>query len=246
VPAPEWKRLIKALEDGGLTPADVSRRVPRADAYLYCVEVVCPETGWKVPLAPSWVIGEKSRCIARLVPDRKRKRYNIEIRSGVSDDEMEAAKQGTVRGGYITHPILEEQGKNAPSIQQIRMAGDGKDPKARYHECGLRLWENDDLIPRPDDVFQERLYCVRWVTAFQRENAAGELVWDEEKEYRAPTEHDLRREEAVLRLLLEPFHDWQAKGYVPSMRVEPGVETERLQRERGWTHWHHLFNPGSC
>jgi len=27
------------------------------------------------------------------------------------------------------------------------------------------------------------------------------------------------------------------------MRIEPGVETERLYRERGWTHWHHLFNP---
>ncbi|MBE0524482.1 MAG: DUF1156 domain-containing protein, partial [Methanosarcinales archaeon] len=30
----------------------------RADAYLYCVEVVCPECGWKVPLAPSWIIGK--------------------------------------------------------------------------------------------------------------------------------------------------------------------------------------------
>jgi adenine-specific DNA methylase len=84
---------------------------------------------------------------------------------------------------------------------------------------------------------------VRWVTAFQRENAKGELVWDEEKEYRAPTEHDLRREEAVLRLLRERFHDWQAEGCLPSMRIEPGVETERLQRERGWTDWHHLFTP---
>ena len=27
---------------------------------------------------------------------------------------------------------------------------------------GLRSWENDDLVPRPDDVFQERLYCIRW------------------------------------------------------------------------------------
>ncbi len=26
----------------------------------------------------------------------------------------------------------------------------------------MRLWENDDLVPRPDDVFQERLFCVRW------------------------------------------------------------------------------------
>ena len=243
VPATEWKKLVKAIDDGKLTPADVSRRVPRADAYLHCVEVVCPETGWTVPLAPSWVIGEKTRCIASLVSDRKRKRYEIEIHSGVSDAKMKAARQGTVRDGYVIHPILEEQGKNPPTIQQIRMAGHGKDPKAQYHESGLRLWENDDVVPRPDDVFQERLYCIRWVTAIQRQNAKGELVWDEEKEYRAPTEHDLRREEAALRLLRERFHEWQAKGYLPSMRIEPGVETERLQRERGWTHWHHLFNP---
>jgi putative DNA methylase len=32
----------------------------RADAYLYCNEVMCPECGWRVPLAPSWVIGEKN------------------------------------------------------------------------------------------------------------------------------------------------------------------------------------------
>lgn len=32
----------------------------RADAYLYCVETRCPECGWMVPLAPSWVIGEKT------------------------------------------------------------------------------------------------------------------------------------------------------------------------------------------
>ena len=243
VSAAEWKKLVKALDDGKLTPTEVSRRVPRADAYLYCVEVVCPETGWSVPLAPSWVIGEKSRCIARLVPARKRKRYEIEIRSGVSDAEMKAAKEGTVRDGYVIHPVLEEQGKNPATIQQIRMAGRGKDPKAQYHESGLRLWENDDVVPRPDDVFQERLYCVRWVTAFQRQNAKGEMVWDEEKEYRAPSEHDLRREETALRLLRERFQEWQAKGCLPSMRIEPGVETERLQRERGWTHWHHLFNP---
>lgn len=30
---------------------------------------------------------------------------------------------------------------------------------------------------------------------------------------------------------------------MPDTRIEPGDETERLYRERGWTHWHHLFNP---
>ena len=28
---------------------------------------------------------------------------------------------------------------------------------------GLRRWTNDDLVPRPGDMFQERLYCIRWV-----------------------------------------------------------------------------------
>ena len=41
----------------------------RADAYLYCNEVTCPECGWQVPLAPSWVIGEKTHCVAKLKPD---------------------------------------------------------------------------------------------------------------------------------------------------------------------------------
>jgi putative DNA methylase len=37
--------------------------------------------------------------------------------------------------------------------------------------------------------------------------------------------------------------EWQAKGWVPDMRIESGAETTRLIRERGWTHWHHLFSP---
>lgn len=35
---------------------------------------------------------------------------------------------------------------------------------------------------------------------------------------------------------------WQDEGVVPDMPIEPGDETTRLFRERGWTHWHHLFN----
>ena len=36
----------------------------RAYAYLYCAEVVCPECGWKVPLAPSWLLERTSKTIA--------------------------------------------------------------------------------------------------------------------------------------------------------------------------------------
>ena len=35
----------------------------------------------------------------------------------------------------------------------------GDDPGAAH---GLRSWNYDDVVPKPDDVFQERPYCVRW------------------------------------------------------------------------------------
>jgi len=38
--------------------------------------------------------------------------------------------------------------------------------------------------------------------------------------------------------------DWQEKGYIPSRKIERGGDkTEEPIRTRGWTHWHHLFNP---
>jgi putative DNA methylase len=104
---------------------------------------------------------------------------------------------------------------------------------------GLRLWENDDLVSRPNDVFQERLYCIRWVETVAKSDGTTATL----RHYCAPDTHDLQREAKVLKLLRERFHAWQAKGYLPSRRIEPGDETTRLLRERGWTHWHHLFHP---
>jgi putative DNA methylase len=243
LPAKEWRKLVTDLEAGKITTEQVHRRVPRADAYLYCVEVTCPETGWRVPLAPSWIIGEKTRCVAKLVPDPKHKRYDIVIETGVSEAAMAAAKEGTIKGGYVIHPILQQQGKDPASIDQIRRAGKGRDPNASYHDNGLRLWENDDIVPRSDDVFQERLYCVRWVECYQRENSKGDVVWDTKREYRAPSIDDLNREAETLQLLRERFHVWQEEGFLPSTSIERGYNTDQPIRERGWSCWHHLFNP---
>ncbi|MBX3728541.1 MAG: DUF1156 domain-containing protein [Candidatus Sumerlaeia bacterium] len=207
---------------------------PRADAYLYCVEVRCPQTGWMVPLAPSWVIGEKTKTVALLIPDHANKRYDIDIKMDASAAEMKAAKEGTVRGGRIIHPILIEQGNeaNAATVASVREA-DG----------GLRRWENEDVVPRPGDVFQERLYCIRWTKKVWETNAAGDQVEREERWYASVTDADREREERVLALLDERFADWQAKGYIPSRTIEPGYNTVQPIRERGWTYWHHLFNP---
>lgn len=221
----------------------------RADIYLYCVEVLDPESGWLVPLAPSWIIGEKNPTIAQLIPDENNKCYEIDILENVSIQEMKAARDnGTVRNSRLVPP----HGGPTTSIEMLRR--------------NLRLWENDDLIPRPEDVFQERLYCIRWVETYYEMKQDNEVMEFTKKEaesltnfddlldggqlkektrrhYRAPTKADLKREEKVLELLQERFHEWQAKGYIPSRKIEPGYNTTQPMRERGWTKWHHLFNP---
>jgi putative DNA methylase len=102
------------------------------------------------------------------------------------------------------------------------------------------MWENDDLVPRPDDIFQERLYCIRWVEPIYNDD--GELS-DTCRHYSAPTAADMRLEEKALSLLRERFCEWQEHGFIPSRVIEPGAKTNEPIRTRGWTHWHHLFSP---
>lgn len=240
LPTGEWEKLSAAVAAGDVRPDEIDTRTWRADAYLYCVEVRCPETGWMVPLAPSWVIGLKDNTVAILVPLPDEKRYRIDIKSDASAAEMKAATLGTVRKGRIVHPILEDLNREPASVEQARIASRGQDESSRYHENGLRLWENDDLVPRSDDVFQERLYCVRWVQIWIDEKSGNRRT---RKHYRAASKHDAIREAVALELLRERLSEWQDKGFTPSISIEAGVETTRLQRERGWTRWHHLFNP---
>ncbi|MDF1530408.1 MAG: hypothetical protein P1R74_14915, partial [Sedimenticola sp.] len=106
---------------------------------------------------------------------------------------------------------------------------------------GFRRWEKHDFIPRPDDLLKERLYCIRWRKPDYEDDRGrtrrGELV------YREPRTYDLEIEAMVVKMLGELFDEWQSAGWIPGWRIEPGAETTRLTRERGWTHWHHLFNP---
>ena len=104
---------------------------------------------------------------------------------------------------------------------------------------GLRRWTNDDVVPRAGDVFQERLYCIRWAKTVMR-NGKPKL----ERRYAAPDAADLAREEKVLALLRERFAEWQRAGFIPSKAMpEGGDKTDEPIRTRGWTHWHHLFAP---
>jgi adenine-specific DNA methylase len=207
----------------------------RADAYLYCVEARCPATGLMLPLAPSWLISEKYNVCAVLKKNEAEKKYDMEIVTGADKETMAKAKQGTVRNSRMVCPETDEEF----SISGIR--GDRNiDGKTVY---GLRLWENDDLVPRPDDVFQERLYCVRWVETYLEKDRQGKFVEKTRRHYCSVVEDDIKREKQALKLLQERFTEWQEKGYIPSRKIEPGYNTDQPIRERGWTHWHHLFNP---
>jgi putative DNA methylase len=191
----------------------------RADAYLYCVEVKPEGCDYFIPLAPSWLVGEKSKVIARWhrVVDSDRLKPEIAV---VSDAELKLYKEkkgATVADSRVIDPF---DPNRSWSVEALR------GPE------GLRRWSNDDLMPRRGDVFQERLYCIRWIDS------------DGNKRYAAPVAADLAREASALELLRERFAHWQRDGFIPSKAIlEGGDKTEEPIRNRGWTHWHHLFTP---
>lgn len=214
-----YNQVDKQIKEWGI---EHNKEGHRADSYLYCMETKCPECGYKVPLAPSWIIGKRTNTVA-LLKDNGKDGFDIEIVQDASKEEFkEADRKITVKRNnmYCPHCELETP------ITALR--GDRRtDGQTIY---GLRLWEKNEFIPREDDVFQERLYCIRYVS-----NAG--------RYYAAPTVEDLKREERVVDILSERFTNWQEQGYIPSDIIEDGAETTRLKRERGWQYWHQLFNP---
>jgi putative DNA methylase len=73
----------------------------RAKAFLYCLEIKDPDTGWLVPMAVNWIISAKRRVVASLKPDYARMRFDIAVEEGVDSARMKAAEQGTVQGRYV-------------------------------------------------------------------------------------------------------------------------------------------------
>jgi adenine-specific DNA methylase len=204
----------------------------RAKVYLYCVEARCPETGWLVPLAPSWVVSMQRNVVARLIPDYDNKRFNIEVFSDVTPAEMKQAARGTVQDGALVYEI---DGKSYRTpVKTLR--GDYRTETGEISNR-LRPWVISDFRPRKDDIFQERLYCIQWITKETLKKPRQETF------FAAVTKEDLEREGKVEGLVLQCLSDWQAKGLVPDMAIEPGYNTDQPIRERGWTYWHHLFSP---
>ncbi len=212
----------------------------RAKVFLYCVETRCQQTGWLVPLLPSLVVSTSRKAIAVLVPDPDNKRYDIEIRSGVSDAEMEAAETGTIgrEGKYGEAYLIHQVDGISYKTKISTLRGDYQKPDGTV-DNKLRLWDKHDFKPRPDDLLQERLYCVQWM----RPKVKGKGY---DYEFRTVTTEDLERESIVEEYLAKHITDWQEKGFIPDMRIEvggpPRYQGLDLLRARGWTNWLHVFN----
>lgn len=203
----------------------------RAKAFLYCLEVVCPESGWKIPLLPTFIVSQGKGVIAKLIPLHSEKRYIIDIIYIQKDSELVNAKIGTLQGSDVVHSP-DEFTTYRFSIKSVR--GDYKQGKENKNR--LRMWEKIDFIPRPADIYQERLYCVQWT---KKKPKGAQFDYD----FRAVTVEDLAREKKVIDFVGEHLGEWQEKGFIPDMVIEAGDKTDEPIRTRGWTHWHHLFNP---
>lgn len=205
----------------------------QADAFLYCVEVRPEGCDYYIPLAPSWVVSENKRIFARWKKVTGSDKLECEIidRKGSQESLAEfKAKVGelsppTAVDGRVIDPFNSDRSWSIESLRGLN---------------GLRLWTNDDIMPRCDDLFQERLYCVRWVKKVPARNGKLKTV----RRFAAPDQNDLDSERRVLELLRVRFSEWQRKGFIPSKAIpEGGEKTEEPIRTRGWTHWHHLFTP---
>ena len=204
----------------------------RAKAYLHCLETRCPETGWMVPMSTTWVISKIRSTIARLEPDPADKRFHIRVIDGVSAEELVAAELGTVQDGQLVYD-LDGRTYRTP-VKTLRgdyRLADGSTGNR------LRRWDRTDFKPRADDILQERLFAIQWVT-FDTLDAGRQVTY-----FTEVTEADLAREAQVESIVAENFERWQREGSIPDMAIEAGDETSRLMRERGWAYWHHLYMP---
>lgn len=259
----EQKRVAREVDEE-ITRLGIehNRDGDRAKAYLYCLETIDPQTGWLVPMAPSWVISRNRRCAARLVPNYERKRFDIIVEEGVTSAALTAAELGTVRDGHLTYSLSPVNGGEIRdwriAINRLRGDGEGHIQADGSRANRLRQWELEDFEPRrptwnPDlpptlpgsapgawvggDIWQERLYCIQWMKC----EGSNPIRVQPLTFFAAPDVDDLARENKVAALVRDSLADWQEQGFVSETRIELGAETTRLMRERGWTHWHHLF-----
>lgn len=216
-----------------------------AKYYLYCNETVCPHCKTKVPMAPSWWISKRTKTVAILKYNESNQNFDIEIIQNATVHQIkESEKMATITKSGLWCP----QCKNTTPIPVLRH--DDVDQNGNL-VSSLRRWNENEFLPNLDDVFQERLYAIKyfeknniktWAQFLKKPAPATDASYGNVY-YVAPTKVDIENEKKVIDLLKERFVEWQNIGILPSTIIEDGYNTTQPIRERGWQFWHQLFNP---
>lgn len=214
-----YKNVCHEIDALGIEQNEVG---DKAVAYLYCEEAQCPECGHRIPLSPSWVIGKTSKTVAKLIETKNG--YTFEVKSNASHQEMQEAEKGTITKNGMLCPHC----KKTTAISTLRRDKVDSNGNTIY---GLRLWGHDEFVAHQNDIFNERLYAVKYEKS------------DGTRYYRSPNSRDIDNEKKILDIVSQKFIHWKKSGFVPSMTIETGYNTSQLIHERGWSCWHQLFNP---
>lgn len=208
----------------------------KADIFLYCNESVCPECGYKVPILPNFLIGGSSGAVLTLV-DNGKMGFDFDIKNNVDKKTISDAKNSSTFKNYSLH--CPHCNKNTPIPSLRGDYDDGVTREYRYNTPNkLRKWDSLDIINEQNDVFTERLYCIRYNTTETIDGKTKKV-----KFYRSPSDFDLNNEKVVLDTLSKNQLEWRSKGYLPTAQITPGWNTNQPTYEKGWTYWSHLFNP---
>lgn len=209
-----------------------------AKYYLYCNETKCPECGYMVPTLPSLIVSKKQNLVVEFEEDTVLKNFKMHLVTMDTKKIKEHEKTATIQKNALVCPHC----KKSTSIVAIRGGDEGR---------LLRKWEKTDFVPRKDDIYQERLYAIKYVNVNKKGKTKEGLrkkpgpVTDAtfgDSYYREPNEADLKREQIVQNYVAEHFDEWQEKGYIPSDEILGGDKTDEPVRTRGWKYWHQLFN----
>ncbi len=209
-----------------------------AKYYLYCNETKCPECGYMVPTLPSLIVSKKQNLVVEFEEDTVLKNFKMHLVTMDTKKIKEHEKTATIQKNALVCPHC----KKSTSIVAIRGGDEGR---------LLRKWGKTDFVPRKDDIYQERLYAIKYVNVNKKGKTKEGLrkkpgpVTDAtfgDSYYREPNEADLKREQIVQNYVAEHFAEWQEKGYIPSDEILGGDKTDEPVRTRGWKYWHQLFN----
>lgn len=207
-----------------------------ANAYLYCFESKCPECNYSIPMSSTWQISAKNNVFGILEKDEVNKTFKIIIKENATEKEIELSeKQITIENYCLACPNCNSR-TPIPVIRRDR-ANENWNEFRYSTKNNLRFWEKSDFYPAKDDIYQERLYCIRYEQKLLKKGK--EVII---RHYCTPDSHDIEREEKVLEILSTNFDDWQSKGYIPEDEIKPGFNTNQLTYEKGWKYWSNLYN----